>query len=133
MIINGGGRGNVGFWSRHLLDDEKNLRAEVKEISGVLAEDLPGALREMELVASGSRSQGNFLYVADISPEAHERLTEEQWREAVDLLEEKMELQGHQRVVVEHEKDGRVHRHVVWNRVDENLKGARCWGRLLHP
>ena len=83
------GFGRAIFWTTR-----RNLRAEVKEISGVLAGDLPGALREMELVASGSRSQGNFLYVADISPEAHERLTEEQWREAVDLLEEKMELQG---------------------------------------
>jgi hypothetical protein len=122
MIINGGGRGNVGYWSEHLLREDHNERVEVKEISGVLAEDLPGALREMALVASGSKSQGDFMYVADLNPNGQERLTEAQWREAIDLLEEKLGLQGHQRVVVEHEKDGRVHRHVVWNRVDENLK-----------
>ena len=48
MIIKGNPAGNVGFWSKHLLRDDTNERAEVKEISGLLAEDLPTALREMQ-------------------------------------------------------------------------------------
>jgi hypothetical protein len=55
-------------------------------------------------------------------------LTEEQWREAVDTLEKNLGLEGHQRVVVEHEKEGRTHRHIVWNRVDENLRVADMGG-----
>ena len=118
MIIKGNPGGNVGWWANHLLREDTNDRAEVKEISGLLSEDLPRALREMEALASGSRSHGNFMYCANINPLADERLTEEQWREAVDTLEKNMGLEGHQRIVVEHEKEGRTHRHIVWNRVD---------------
>ena len=46
MIINGHPAGNVGYWSSHLQRDDTNTRAEVKEISGLLSEDLPSALRE---------------------------------------------------------------------------------------
>lgn len=125
MIINGGARGNVGYWSSHLLKDE-NDRAEVKEIKGVLADNLHDALREMELIASASRCEGNFMYAANINPRGHERLTEDQWRQAVDLLEEKLGMVGHQRIVVEHEDDeGRIHRHIIWNRVGLDLKVSR--------
>ena len=118
MIIKGGAAGNVGWWSQHLQRDDTNDRAEVMEISGLLSENLPSALREMQAIAAQSRSGGNFMYQANINPEADERLTPEQWQEAIDTLEKNLGLEGHQRVVVEHEKHGRVHRHVVWNRVD---------------
>jgi hypothetical protein len=83
----------------------------------------------MEAIAAGSRSHGNFMYQANISPRADEHLTEAQWKEAVDTLEKNLGLEGHQRVVVEHEKEGRTHRHVMWNRVDvENLHVADMGG-----
>jgi hypothetical protein len=118
MIINGGGRGSVSFWSKHLTNTAENERAEVVEISGVLATDLPSALKEMEAIAGQSRCRGNFMYQANINPERGETLTAEQWQKTVDTLEKNLGLEGHQRVVVEHEKDGRTHRHVIWNRVD---------------
>ena len=129
MIIRGDSAGSVAYWSRHLVRDDTNKRAEVKEISGLLAEDLPTALKEMEAIAAQSRCEGNFMYQANINPLAHERLTEAQWTEAVDTLEKNLGLEGHQRVVVEHEKaDGRIHRHVIWNRIDvETLKTADMW------
>ena len=68
MIIKGNPAGNVGYWSKHLLRDDTNERAEVKEISGLLAEDLPSALREMQAIAAQSRSHGNFMYQANINP-----------------------------------------------------------------
>src|SRR5208282_5397428 len=129
MIINGNPAGNVGYWSSHLLRDDTNARVEVKEISGLLAEDLPTALREMQAVAAGSRSHGNFLYQANISPRIDEQLTPEQWKEAVDTLEKNLGLDGHQRIVIEHEKEGRAHRHIVWNRVDvETMRVADMGG-----
>ncbi len=129
MIIKGNPGGSVAFWSSHLLRDDTNEKAEVKEITGLTAEDLPGALREMQAVASGSRSHGNFMYQANISPRADEHLTPAQWREAVDTLEKNLGLEGHQRVVVEHVKEGRQHYHVVWNRVDvETMKVADMGG-----
>ena len=123
MIIKGGAVGNTGWWSGHLQRDDTNDRAEVMEISGLLSTNLPSALREMEAIAAQSRSGGNFMYQANINPRDDERLTPEQWKQAVDTLEKELGLEGHQRVVVEHEKEGRVHRHVIWNRVDvDNLR-----------
>ncbi len=129
MIIRGNPAGNVGFWSSHLLRDDTNTRADVVEISGLFSEDLPNALREMQILAAGSRSHGNFMYQANINPYAHEHLTPEQWKEAVDTLEKNLGLEGHQRVVIEHEKEGRTHRHIIWNRVDgETLRVADMGG-----
>lgn len=125
MIIKGGAAGSVGFWSQHLQRQKENDanpnvndRVTVREISGLLSNTVEGALREMQAVASGSRSEGNFMYQANINPRDHERLTPEQFKKAVDTLEKQLGLEGHQRIVVEHEKKGRVHQHVIWNRVD---------------
>jgi len=132
MIIKGGAAGNTGFWSKHLQRSDTNDRAEVMEISGLLATNLPSSLREMEAIAAQSRCGGNFMYQANINPRGEERLTEAQWREAIDTLENHLGLAGHQRVVVEHEKAGRVHRHVVWNRVDvETLRVADIGGNYF--
>ena len=128
MIINGGAAGNVGWWGDHLTS-EKNDRAELKETKGLLSEDVHSALREMQAVASGSRSQGNFMYQANINPEKDEYLTEAQWKDAFGTLEKNLGLEGHQRIVVEHEKEGRVHRHAIWNRVDvDTLRVADIGG-----
>ena len=128
MIIKGKAAGNSGWWGNHL-ESKENDRAEVVEIRGLLSENVPGALKEMEAIAAQSRSQGNFMYAASINPEKDERLTPEQWKTAVDTLEKNLGLEGHQRVVVEHEKDGRVHRHVMWNRVDaDTLRVADIGG-----
>lgn len=129
MIIKGNPAGSVKFWAKHLLRDDTNSRAEVVDISGLLSEDLPSALREMKTIADQSRCRGNFMYQANINPRDNEHLTPAQWREAVDLLEKNLGLEGHQRVVIEHEKEGRVHRHVVWNRVDvDTLRVADMGG-----
>jgi hypothetical protein len=123
MIIEGAAAGNVSWWSKHLLRTDTNEKVTIKDIRGLTADDLPSALREMQALASGSRCRGNFMYQANINPLAHEHLTNDQWNEAVDLLEKNLGLEGHQRVVVEHVKNGREHRHVIWNRVDpENLR-----------
>jgi hypothetical protein len=83
----------------------------------------------MQAIAAQSRSHGNFMYQANINPYEHEHLTPEQWKESVDTLEKNLGLEGHQRVVVEHVKNGRQHYHVVWNRVDvETLRVADIGG-----
>lgn len=134
MIIKGGSVGSVAYWSKHLMRDDTNTRAELKDVRGLLADDVGAALRQMEAVASGSRSQGDFMYQANINPRDHERLTDEQWQQAVDTLEKNLGLEGHQRIVVEHEKEDRVHRHVVWNRVDADTMriADMSWNYYTH-
>jgi hypothetical protein len=101
----------------HLTRTDTNERAEVKELRGVVAEDLRGALLEMEAVAAGARTTKPF-YHGSINTRADEPLTPEQRVEAIDRLEEALGLSGQPRVVVVHEKEGREHCHIVWSRID---------------
>src|SRR5580693_8658569 len=102
---------------------DTNERAEVREITGVAAQDLRGALLEMEAVASGTRTTKPF-YHASINTRADERLSDEQRAQAIDRLEEKLGLSGQPRIVVVHEKEGREHCHIVWSRIDLDRMAA---------
>jgi hypothetical protein len=101
----------------HLTRTDTNERAEVRELKGVAAEDLRGALLEMEAVAAGTRTTKPF-YHASINTRADERLTDEQRAHAIDRLEAELGLSGQARVVVLHQKEGREHCHIVWSRID---------------
>ena len=117
MIIKGGARSSGGFFAYHLMKTEENERVEVKEMRGLLADTVSEAFQEMRMVAAGTRAD-NYFYHASINPRADEMLTPEQWDIAVDTLEKNLGLTDHARFQVEHEKDGRTHRHIVWSRVD---------------
>ena len=124
MIISGGSRANWRFFASHLTNAKDNEKIRVIEFQSVTDHSVLDALREMDAVASGTRCR-NFLYHADLNPREEERLTEEQWGQAVEILEKQLGLDGQPRFVVEHEKEGRVHRHVVWSRIDIDTMTAR--------
>jgi hypothetical protein len=117
MIIKGKSRAGPSQLAAHLGNAEKNERVKLLETRGTIAQDLRGALVEMDAYAVGTRCQKS-LYHAAMSPEPPHRLSPEQRAEAVDALEKKLGLEGHVRVVVMHEKLGREHIHVVWSRID---------------
>lgn len=123
MIIKGGSRRSGQFFASHLMKTEENERVAVTEMRGLYADDLPEAFREMRLLASGSGCT-NYFYHATLNPRVDERLTPEQWGMAVDTLERNLNFTGHVRFVVEHEKEGRTHRHVVWSRIDPDTMRA---------
>jgi hypothetical protein len=117
MIINGGSRRNGKFFAKHLGNALENERVTLCEIRNLAADTIAEALREMEAIAMGTRCE-NYFYHANINPLSNETLTQKQWSRAIDLLEERLFLTGHARFIVEHQKKGRVHRHVVWLRID---------------
>ncbi|HUA76125.1 MAG TPA: relaxase/mobilization nuclease domain-containing protein [Acetobacteraceae bacterium] len=117
MIIKGKSRAGPQQLAKHLGNAEKNERVSLLEAKGTVAQDLRGALVEMDAYAAGTRCE-KPLYHAAISPEPPHRLTPEQRSEAIDALEQRLGLVGHARVVVMHEKLGREHIHVVWSRID---------------
>jgi hypothetical protein len=123
MIINGGSRRNGAFFARHLTNAEKNERVTLCDMRNLAAETIPCALREMAAVASGTFCRNHF-YHANLNPKEHEQLTERQWEIAVDTLERNLRLTGHARFVVEHRKEGRTHRHVIWSRIDVTVMRA---------
>lgn len=117
MIINGGARRNWRFFAKHLMRTDENERVKIAEIRGLAGDTALEALREMDALASGTRCK-DFFYHANLNPRDDERLTDEQWEQAVDRLEKNLGLNGQSRLVVEHEKEGRAHRHVIWSRID---------------
>ena len=123
MIINGGSRSNGGFFARHLMRTDQNDRVAVVEIRGLGATTIADAFREMKAVASGTNCS-NYFYHANINTRADELLTGEQWSVAADTLERQLGLHDQPRIVVEHQKDGRTHRHIVWSRIDADSMKA---------
>ena len=124
MIIKGASRQNRRFFARHLLNAKDNDKVRVVEFKGIANEDVNGALLDMEAMAKGTRCE-NYFYHADMNPREDEHLTEEQWARATDTLERHLGLEGQPRFVIEHEKEGRTHRHVVWSRIDADAMTAR--------
>jgi hypothetical protein len=123
VIIKGTSCAGAGRLATHLTRTDTNERAEVKEVRGAVAEDLLGALREMESVAGGARTTKPF-YHGSINTRADERMTDEQRAYAIDKLEAALGLTGQPRVVVVHEKEGREHCHIVWSRIDLDRMAA---------
>jgi hypothetical protein len=117
MIINGGARRNSAFFAKHLTNGENNERVTVCGFRNLAAQTVADAFREMESVALGTLCR-NYFYHANLNPREDEELTQEQWLEAVNTLEEHLGLPGHARFVVEHRKQGRTHRHVIWSRIN---------------
>jgi hypothetical protein len=123
MIVKGVSCAGAARLAAHLTRTDTNERAEVKEIRGTVADDLRGALREMEVVAAGARTSKPF-YHASINTLADERLSDEQRAIAIDRLEQALGLSGQARVVVVHEKEGREHCHIVWSRINLDRMAA---------
>lgn len=118
IIIEGGSRSAGSWWARHLQNTEQNERAELVEVQGLSAEAVPELFEEMRGLAQGTKCK-NYFYQASINPRADEHLTPAQWREAVATLGRNLGLEGQPYFVIEHEKNGRTHRHIVWSRIDQ--------------
>ena len=130
MIIKGSSRGqsapDTHRLALHWLSHE-NEAVEVVQLRGVVSRALPSALEEMRLITMGSRVRRG-LYHASISLDRDEapEMGTARWLEAVDELERRLGMVGHQRAVVRHIKRNREHVHVVWCRVHPtSLKLAR--------
>ncbi len=123
MVIKGKSVAGARRLAVHLTRKDTNERVQVLEIRGVVAEDLRGALLEMEAVSAGARTSKPF-YHGSMNTRADERLTDEQRMYGIDELEKKLGLSGQPRVVVLHEKEGREHCHIAWLRIDLNRMAA---------
>lgn len=129
MVTKGKCRGNGGQLADYLLSS-KNDRAEVLEVIGTSnPANLKSSLLEMALTATGTKSKAG-LYHAQINPDPKEPLlTAEQWQQAADILAKSLGLEGQRRAIVIHEKDGRTHAHIVFERYQEG-KGKNGNGIL---
>lgn len=116
MILVGAQRGGAASLARHLLNDE-NDHVTVHELRGFTANDLLGALREIEAVSRGTKCR-QCMYSLSLNPPADAVVKEDVFEAAIERVEDKLGLSGQPRAVVFHEKEGRRHAHVVWSRID---------------
>ena len=127
MIIKSHIRGGYRAAADYLKDVGKNETIRLVQISDPDAYNLDEAFHNMWTVASNSRVKKPLHHIS-INPFKDERLTDEQLQKIIARCEEKYGCKSgdHQRVIVEHIKDGRQHFHVMWNRV--SLKtGKAVW------
>ena len=113
---------NEGYWAKKA---DKNERIEIWEAVDVVP--VPGGsdspltlqdkLRSFEVSAAGSQCR-KPLYHVQFRTADGEHLTREQWMIAVNRLEQKLGLDGHDRAIVAHTLKGQQHVHVAWNRID---------------
>ena len=121
MIIKGRCRGNGPQLADYLTNSKENERAQVIGIIGTATpDDLKRSLLEMSLTSEMTGKTDAGIYHAQISPRADEAaiMTLEQKLRAVEILAEHLGLKGKKCVIVEHEKDGRIHLHAAWERYD---------------
>jgi hypothetical protein len=116
MIIKGSSRAGPRQLARHLQRTDTNERVTVVQLDSPMG-SLTDAFRDWQFLSTGTRGTKG-LYHANIDPDAKYTLTPEQWQRAVDVLEKELGLEGQPRAVVMHEKHGRAHVHVVWQRTD---------------
>ncbi len=114
MIIKGASRAAPKQLARHLARADTNERVAILELHSPTGSTFE-AFRDWQVLAGGTKGRLG-LYHANIDPDAKYTMTPEQWTRAVEVLEEELGLTGQPRAVVLHEKHGREHIHVVWQR-----------------
>ena len=127
MIIKSHIRGGYRAAAEYLKEVGANESIRLVDISDPGAKDLDEAFKNMWAVGRTTRARKPLHHVS-INPRKEERLTDKQVLLICARLEEKYGYApgAHQRVIVEHIKDGRQHFHVMWNRVSL-VTGRPVW------
>jgi hypothetical protein len=131
MIIKSHIRGGFRDAAAYLKEQGKNEYTRLVEMSDPHVKNLDEAFQAMWAVSDGTKVKKPLHHVS-INPPKDERLTDRQVRRICERLEERYGYAHgeHQRVIVEHIKDGRQHFHVMWNRV--NLKTGKPHYPYMH-
>lgn len=124
MIVKGSQRGGAKQLGAHLLKTEENEHVEIHEISGFVADDLMGAMKEAYAVSQGTKCR-QHLFSVSLNPPPQEAVRPEVFERACQMIEERLGLSGHPRMIVFHEKEGRRHAHAVWSRIDADSMTAK--------
>lgn len=124
MILKASQRGGTKQLGLHLLKTEENEHVEIHEISGFVADDLMGAMKEIHALSKGTKCRQPLFFVS-LNPPVSKSARAEVFENACKLIEEKMGLQGQPRIIVFHEKEGRRHAHAVWSRIDPDTMTAK--------
>ena len=117
MILKGSQRAGGGQLAAHLLNERDNDHVTLGELRGFAADNLHGAFKEAQAVASGTRCK-QYLFSLSLNPPIGADVSEADFERVADEAEKALGLEGQPRAIVFHEKEGRRHAHVVWSRID---------------
>lgn len=122
MILKASTRGGAKQLALHLLSNE-NEHVGIHELSGVVSDNLQGALQEMYAVSKGTQAK-KFMLSLSLNPPAQEKVNTQDFENAITRIEDKLGLTGQPRAIVFHEKNDRRHCHCVWSRIDGHAMKA---------
>ncbi|MDD2324514.1 MAG: relaxase/mobilization nuclease domain-containing protein [Alphaproteobacteria bacterium] len=127
MIIKSTIRGGYLSAAQYMKDIGENEKTRLVELSDPEAKNLDDAFQKMWEVACPTKVKKPLHHIS-INPMKGEHLTDKQVLAIADRCEELYgyKMFHHQRVIVEHIKDGRQHFHVIWNRVSL-VTGKTVW------
>ena len=127
MIVKGRCRGNGAQLAAYLLNSQDNDRAEFLAVKGTANMDARRALLEMSLSSELTGRTKNGLYHTQLSPRESEAadMTHEQKMRSVEIMAERLGMEGHKWALFEHEKEGRTHLHLVFERYDHET--GKMW------
>ena len=123
MILKGSQRAGAKQLAVHLLNRSDNEHVRVHEIRGFAADDLHGALAEAHAVSKGTKCK-QFMFSLSLNPPQGLEIGEGDFERAADEAEKALGLEGQPRALVFHEKEGRMHAHAVWSRIDASSMTA---------
>lgn len=123
MILKASQRGGARQLATHLLNEKDNDHVTVGEVRGFVADDLYGAMAEAQAVARGTRCR-QPVFSMSINPPKDAVVSRADFVDVANRAEEALGLEGQPRAIVFHEKEGRLHAHVVWSRIDEETMKA---------
>jgi Relaxase/Mobilisation nuclease domain len=117
MILKGSQRAGGAALAAHLMNDRDNDHVQVADLRGFVSDDLHGAFKETQAIASGTQCK-QYLFSLSLNPPKDAEVSEADFERAADAAEKALGLEGQPRAMVFHEKEGRRHAHVVWSRID---------------
>lgn len=118
MVIKGRARSNGVQLAGYLLNEVRNEHVAILAINHPDRDDLHTALADMQDMTDRGQRGTKGLYHAQISPAPGYEMSREQWLDCVSVLGHELGLDRQPHALVLHEKDGRIHAHVVWQRTD---------------
>lgn len=123
MILKGSQRAGGAQLAAHLLNERDNDHVRVGQLRGFASEELHGAFKEAQAIASGTRCK-QYLFSLSLNPPPGAELSQAEFERAADAAERALGLEGQPRAIVYHEKEGRRHAHAVWSRIDPQAMRA---------
>jgi len=124
MILKASRRGGGADLAAHLMRLDENDHVRLHELRGFAGNDLHEAFQEAHAIARATKCE-KPLFSLSLNPPQDAVLTPADFEAAIDMVEKKVGLSGQPRAIVIHEKQGRMHAHCVWLRIDAQSLTAR--------